>query len=137
MTRYLLYRREGGPQGRVGRVRKISPPPGFDFRTVQLRISVVPNLTVTLLKLIGLLRFHCSWVTDFTETEHVSGFEGQSCNSNRLIPNIPPFIFFLGGGGGTDFVPECVHEGLPDQVQPNHRCLCCAAVIPATPGESQ
>ena len=30
-----MYRRLGGPQGRSGRVRKISPPPGFDPRTVQ------------------------------------------------------------------------------------------------------
>ena len=30
-----LYRRMGGPQGRSGQVRKISPPPGFDDRTVQ------------------------------------------------------------------------------------------------------
>jgi len=35
MTRYPLYRRLGGPQGRSGQVRKISPPPGFDHRTVQ------------------------------------------------------------------------------------------------------
>jgi hypothetical protein len=34
-TRYPLYRRLGGPQGRSIRVRKISPPPGFDLRTVQ------------------------------------------------------------------------------------------------------
>jgi hypothetical protein len=34
-TRYPLYGRLGGPQGRSGRVRKISPPPGFDPRTVQ------------------------------------------------------------------------------------------------------
>jgi len=34
-TRYLLYRRLIGPQGRSGRIRKISPPPGFDPRTVQ------------------------------------------------------------------------------------------------------
>jgi hypothetical protein len=34
-TRYPLYRRLGGPQGRSGRVRKISPPPGFDPWTVQ------------------------------------------------------------------------------------------------------
>ena len=34
-TRHLLYRRLGGPQGRSGQVRKISPPPGFDPRTVQ------------------------------------------------------------------------------------------------------
>ena len=34
-TRYPLYRRLGGPQGRSGRVRNILPPPGFDPRTVQ------------------------------------------------------------------------------------------------------
>ena len=34
-TRYLLYRRLGGPQGRSGQVRKISPPPAFDPRTFQ------------------------------------------------------------------------------------------------------
>jgi hypothetical protein len=33
-TRYPLYRRLGGPQGRSGRVRKISPSPGFDPGTV-------------------------------------------------------------------------------------------------------
>jgi hypothetical protein len=35
-TRYPLYRRLGGPQGRSGRLRKITPPPGFDPRTVQV-----------------------------------------------------------------------------------------------------
>jgi hypothetical protein len=34
-TRYPLYKRLGGPQGRSGRMRKISPAPGFDSRTVQ------------------------------------------------------------------------------------------------------
>ena len=34
-TRYPLYRRLGGPPGRSGRVRKMSPPPGFDPQTVQ------------------------------------------------------------------------------------------------------
>jgi len=34
-TRYPLYRRLDGPQGRSGRVKKISPPPGFDPRTIQ------------------------------------------------------------------------------------------------------
>ena len=33
-TRYPLYGRLGGPQSRYGQV-KISPPPGFDQRTVQ------------------------------------------------------------------------------------------------------
>jgi hypothetical protein len=34
-TRYPLYRRLGGSHGWSGQVRKISPPPGFDPRTVQ------------------------------------------------------------------------------------------------------
>ena len=34
-TGYPLYRRLSGAQGRYGRVRKISPPPGFDPRIVQ------------------------------------------------------------------------------------------------------
>jgi len=34
-TRYTLYRRLGGPQGRSGQGRKISPPTGFDPRIVQ------------------------------------------------------------------------------------------------------
>ena len=38
-SRYPLYRRLGGPQGWFGRVRKISPPPGFDPRTVQVVAS--------------------------------------------------------------------------------------------------
>ena len=34
-TRYPLCMRLGRPQGRSGRVRKNSPPPGFDPQTVQ------------------------------------------------------------------------------------------------------
>jgi len=34
-TRYPLYRRLGWLQDRSGQVRKISPQPGFDPRTVQ------------------------------------------------------------------------------------------------------
>jgi hypothetical protein len=33
-TRFPLYRRLGGPQVRSGKVRKISPPPGFNLCTV-------------------------------------------------------------------------------------------------------
>jgi hypothetical protein len=36
MTRYPVYRRLGRPQGWSGLVLKISPPPGFDPRIVQL-----------------------------------------------------------------------------------------------------
>ena len=34
-TRYPFYRRLGGPHDRFGQVRKISPPPKFDPRTIQ------------------------------------------------------------------------------------------------------
>ena len=34
-TRHSLYRKLGGPQGRSGRMRKMSPNPGFEPRTVQ------------------------------------------------------------------------------------------------------
>jgi hypothetical protein len=34
-TQYSLHRRLRGPRDRYGRVRKITPPPGFDPRTVQ------------------------------------------------------------------------------------------------------
>ena len=34
-TRYPLYRRLGGPQGRSGWMLKISTQPGFDPRTIQ------------------------------------------------------------------------------------------------------
>jgi hypothetical protein len=34
-TRYPFDRRLGGPQGRCGLLRKISPPPAFDPRSVQ------------------------------------------------------------------------------------------------------
>jgi hypothetical protein len=39
MIRYPLYRRLGSPQGRCGRVLRISPPPGFYPRTFQLVAS--------------------------------------------------------------------------------------------------
>jgi len=50
-TRYPLYRRLGGPQGRSGQVRKISPPPGFDSRNVQARrqsLSTLPDPPIRL-----------------------------------------------------------------------------------------
>jgi hypothetical protein len=55
-----LYRRLGGPQGRSGRVQKISLPPGFDPRTVQpvasrytdYAIPAPPYIFVTLLLLL-------------------------------------------------------------------------------------
>jgi hypothetical protein len=45
-TQYPSYRRLGGPQGRSGRLRKISPPPGFHSRTVQPVASRCTDCTI-------------------------------------------------------------------------------------------
>ena len=47
-TRYPLYRRLGGPQSQSGQARKISPPPGFDPRTVQPRNESESNMKINL-----------------------------------------------------------------------------------------
>jgi hypothetical protein len=43
-TRYRMSRRLGGPQGRSGRVRKISPPPGFVSRTAKPITPLIPQI---------------------------------------------------------------------------------------------
>jgi hypothetical protein len=45
-TRHPFYRRLGGPQGQSGRARNISPPPGFDPRTVQTVASRCANWAI-------------------------------------------------------------------------------------------
>ena len=70
-TRYPLYSRLVGPQGRSGQVRKISPSPWFDPRTVQPVVNRYTDyatrptyLLTTILKiywnfLLFLLHHHC------------------------------------------------------------------------------
>ena len=41
--RYPVYKRIGEPHSRSGRVRKVSPPTGFDLHTVQLAASRLPT----------------------------------------------------------------------------------------------
>jgi len=67
-TRYPLYRRLGGPQGRSGQVRKISLPPGFDPRTVQ---PVASHYT-----------YYAAWSIHF------------SVRINPLKPELNPICYF-------------------------------------------
>ena len=70
-TRYPLFRRLGGPQGRSGQVRKISPPPpGFDPRTVQPVASRYTDWATRAIKAVGK-----------AITQHV---EGSKCSRYRL-----------------------------------------------------
>jgi hypothetical protein len=59
-TRYPLCSRLGGPQGRSGRVRKISPPPGFDPWTIQ-PIANHYNDWATLAPNCGIKNLICAW----------------------------------------------------------------------------
>ena len=90
-TRYPLYRRLGGPQGRCGQVRKISPPPGFDPRTVQtvasrytdwatrpIIQSVIIPFSSSELKRPGHEPGHSQW---FRTREHVG------------LPQVPRYVF--------------------------------------------
>jgi hypothetical protein len=43
---YQLYRRQGGPQSWSGRPQKISPPRGFDPRTVQTVASLYSDYAI-------------------------------------------------------------------------------------------
>ena len=60
-TRYPLYRRLGGPQGRSGQVRKILPPLGFDPRTIQPVASRYTNYATWPTILIGFCQIF-SWI---------------------------------------------------------------------------
>jgi len=63
MIRYPLYRRLHGPRGRSGRVRKISPSPGFDSRTVQIVASRYTNWAIPAHK-----PAVCWWSADHQQT---------------------------------------------------------------------
>jgi hypothetical protein len=56
-TQYPLYRRLGGPQGGSGRVRKISPPPGFHPRVVQPLYCILYPRNPTKLNARSILHF--------------------------------------------------------------------------------
>ena len=65
-TPYPLYRRLGEPQSRSAHVRKISPQPGFDLRTVQPVVSRLHN------KVSSKSFEHLKWLAfeDEVENEH-------------------------------------------------------------------
>jgi hypothetical protein len=63
-TRCPLYRRMGGPQGRSGQVRKISPPPGFNPWTVQPVASRYTSNKVVHHKLSIMVQFNHEEIND-------------------------------------------------------------------------
>jgi hypothetical protein len=63
-TRYPLCRWFGGPQGRSGRVRNISPSPGFDSRTVQPVASCYTDWAIAAYQLVRMR--HCKAYGQFS-----------------------------------------------------------------------
>jgi hypothetical protein len=64
-TRYPLFRRLCGPQGRTGRVRKISPPSRFDPGTLQAVASRYTNYAIPALGAFDmLLLLHIHFLND-------------------------------------------------------------------------
>ena len=84
-TRYPLYRRLGGPQGRSWRVRKISPPPGFDPRSVQAVANRYTDWAIAA---------H-DWVLYLTCFRHVTFcmFVTDSWNVNHTMEGVRTFGF--------------------------------------------
>ena len=82
-SRYPLYRRLGGPQGRSGQVRKISPPLGFDLRTVQ---PVASHYT----------DYATRPVVTIKDKQEFSGlFCGVERQCNKSVEVNPPDMFLL------------------------------------------
>jgi hypothetical protein len=76
-TRYQLYRRLDGPQGRSGQVRKLSPPPRFDpwtFEPVTSRYtdySTWPtNSRIDMPKIYGAISYPCKTAYRATLRRH-------------------------------------------------------------------
>jgi hypothetical protein len=67
-SRYPLYRRLGGPQGWSGQVQKISPPPGFDARTVQPVAQSLYRLSYRAHMSLSYIHESCTCSTNFVKT---------------------------------------------------------------------
>jgi hypothetical protein len=93
MTRYPLYRRLGGPQGRSGRMQIISPPPGFDPRTVQYVASRYTDRATPDTGTSQKEQFeHCNWpITPDTSLDDVN--QWRRAISKRLLTATSPTIW--------------------------------------------
>jgi len=93
-SRYSLYRRLGGPQGRYGQVRKISPSPGFDPPTIQPIASRYTDYTTRPTEKLhiclksGKNTGHCTWRTKclyIVDSSRKYFVDWQQCKGNQLL----------------------------------------------------
>ena len=104
-TRYPLYGKMGGSQGRSGQVRKISPSTAFDLRTVQpvARRYRYKNAVVNNVMLQFLIR-HIYKIRVTVKQSHYKPWQAL---------RVP-------GGWGSQISRQSAHEGGKD-VSPTHR----------------
>ena len=79
-SRYPLYKRLGGHQGRSEQARKILPPPGFDHRTVQPVASRYSDYDTRPTSMCMRLRY-CNAVLHRKLLMHVR----EACSRNEVI----------------------------------------------------
>ena len=102
-TRYPLYRKLCGPQGRSGQARKISPPPGFDPRTVQPVASrytdwaVPAHHVVEVITHVFLSSRDCHY-TDILQVSTAVGIEAADFSARSFPVMIPTAVRKLGIG---------------------------------------
>ena len=88
-TRYPLYRRMCGPQGRYGQVRKISPPPGFDLLTLQPLASRYTDWATHAVDM-----YNCKRVS-YKVMGHTGFIFWTYCHVNPLNPELNPICYLL------------------------------------------
>ena len=119
--RYPLYRRLGGPQSRSGRVRKISPTPGFFFRSlyslvlIRTRTPDRPVRSESLYRL-SYLGPHLLQNTGQTKAVLCARQEGtwRSEGTPPFIPNLRTWYRWM--------IASCIGHFIPGKRAPgNHR----------------
>jgi hypothetical protein len=86
-TRHPFYRRLGGPQGWFGHVRKISPLPGFNARTIQ------PIASAILTELSSFTWYCTIWALQWTALKQTVVY---CCTTTKMNDS---FIWYYGIGG--------------------------------------
>jgi hypothetical protein len=84
-TRFLLYRRLGGLQSQSGRVRKISPPPRFDPRTVQPVANRYTGWAIPALGNVGLKKNCLKKWLDVNEKIATKTVVNSDCNAKKYM----------------------------------------------------
>jgi len=84
---YPLYSTQSGSQGRAGRVREISPPPGFDPRNVKPVASRYTDWVIPTYKQVYVLDYPC--IPFPSITPDIQEYTVHWCLGTRLNQRVP------------------------------------------------